>query len=255
MIRLTLASNCSRVMLDSKLDRASALRRRGRRSRNGLAQPAARTRSIDSDGAGVRGLDVSLVVDERVREQRQLVALVVEDHQRLGDHQRHVRQPERVGVRLAERLDGSHEVVAEEADGAAGERRQALDRRRAGTAPGTRATARVGIGRSRSSRSPRSAARRRHPSTRRALPVCPAQHRTRRGSRGTSSAPAAPARPTRAGSAGPPPRSLRNAETGVSVSSTKRQPRPGSALRSRASSRARSRSGSSSSSALSGDGH
>ena len=46
----------------------------------------------------------------------------------VGDHQRHVGQPERVGVGLAERLDRADQVVAEEADGAAGERRQALDR-------------------------------------------------------------------------------------------------------------------------------
>ncbi len=51
---------------------------------------------------------------------------VIEDHQHVGQHQRHVRQPEQVGVRLAERLDGAHEVVAEEADRAAGERRRVV---------------------------------------------------------------------------------------------------------------------------------
>ncbi len=54
---------------------------------------------------------------------------MVEHDERIGEHQRHVGQPERVGPRLAERLDGAHEVIAEEADGATGERRAVLDRR------------------------------------------------------------------------------------------------------------------------------
>ena len=54
---------------------------------------------------------------------------VVEDDEHVGEHQRHVRQPEHVGVRLAERLDGADEVVAEVADRAAGERRQVGQRR------------------------------------------------------------------------------------------------------------------------------
>ena len=49
---------------------------------------------------------------------------VVEDHEHVGEHQRHVRQPDGVGVGVAERLDGAHEVVAEEADRAARERRR-----------------------------------------------------------------------------------------------------------------------------------
>ncbi len=56
------------------------------------------------------------------------MAQVVEDEQDVGDHQRHVGQAERIGVGLAQRLDRADQVVAEEADGAAGERRQALDR-------------------------------------------------------------------------------------------------------------------------------
>ena len=51
---------------------------------------------------------------------------MVEGEHQLADHQRQVGQAERVGVRLAERLDRAHEVVAEEADRAAGERRQLL---------------------------------------------------------------------------------------------------------------------------------
>jgi hypothetical protein len=49
---------------------------------------------------------------------------VIEGEHELADHQRHIGQTERIGVRLAKRLDRSHEVVAEEPDGAARERRQ-----------------------------------------------------------------------------------------------------------------------------------
>ena len=54
---------------------------------------------------------------------------VVEDHEHVGEHERHVRQPDGVGVGVAERLDGAHEVVAEEADGAAREGRGVGERR------------------------------------------------------------------------------------------------------------------------------
>ena len=54
---------------------------------------------------------------------------VVERDERVREHQRQVGQPDRIRVRRAQRLDGAHAVVAEEADGAAGERRQAGDRR------------------------------------------------------------------------------------------------------------------------------
>jgi hypothetical protein len=54
------------------------------------------------------------------------VAKVVEGEQQLADHQRHVRQAERVRVRRRERLDGAHQVIAEKADRAPGERRQGL---------------------------------------------------------------------------------------------------------------------------------
>jgi hypothetical protein len=53
---------------------------------------------------------------------------VVEDHEHVGEHQRHVRQADGVGVGLAERLDGAHEVVAEEAHRSAGERRRVGER-------------------------------------------------------------------------------------------------------------------------------
>ena len=93
----------------------------------------------------------------------------------VGDHQRHVGQAERVGVRLAERLDRADQVVAEEADGAAGERRQALDRRRPVAARRARDGG-VGVGRGLAVGSaPRS---RRLRSTREHA-VAPAQHRAR----------------------------------------------------------------------------
>ncbi len=53
---------------------------------------------------------------------------VVEDDERVAQHQGHVGQAERVGVRRAERLDRADEVIAEEADGPAGERRQPGER-------------------------------------------------------------------------------------------------------------------------------
>ena len=47
---------------------------------------------------------------------------MVEGDDQLADHQRQVGQPERVGVGIGERLDRADEVVAEQADGTAGER-------------------------------------------------------------------------------------------------------------------------------------
>ena len=46
---------------------------------------------------------------------------MVEDNEGVGEHQCHVRQPEWVGIYLPKRLDRAHEVVPEEADGAARE--------------------------------------------------------------------------------------------------------------------------------------
>ena len=96
------------------------------------------------------------------------MAQVVEDEQHVGDHQRHVGQAERVGVGLAERLDCADQVIAEEADRAAGERRQVLDRREPEAARCS-ATAAYGSG--------ASAASRRRPASRSRDPVAPAQHR------------------------------------------------------------------------------
>ena len=74
----------------------------------------------------VGGLDAA-VLDEGVGDHRDLVLLVIEGDQHVGDHQRHVGEADRVGVGRAQRgLDRAHQVVAEEADRAAGERRQLL---------------------------------------------------------------------------------------------------------------------------------
>ena len=49
---------------------------------------------------------------------------VVEDHESVGEHQGQVRNSDRVGIRLTERLDGADQVVGEHPDGATGERGQ-----------------------------------------------------------------------------------------------------------------------------------
>ena len=97
--------------------------RRGHRAAQALTSVGNRRR-----GPLVGSVDPALVTGEGAGHDRQLVAQVVKDEQQVGDHQRHVGQAERVGVWLAKRLDRAHEVVAEEANGAAGERRQAFDR-------------------------------------------------------------------------------------------------------------------------------
>ncbi len=91
------------------------------------------------DGALVRGPD-PVRAAERESDDRDLVLVMVEGDDQLADHQRQVGEPERVGVRIAERLDGADQVVAEQADGAAGEREligigevEALERGRDGS--------------------------------------------------------------------------------------------------------------------------
>ena len=78
--------------------------------------------------AGVRRVDVG-VVEIGVGEDRDRVAQMVEGHDHVAEHQRHVRQPDHVGIRLRQALDGPHAVEAEEAHSAARERRQAGDLR------------------------------------------------------------------------------------------------------------------------------
>jgi hypothetical protein len=54
---------------------------------------------------------------------------MVEGEKHVGDHQRHVGEAQGIRVRLAQRLDRADEVVAEEPDSPADERRQPVDRR------------------------------------------------------------------------------------------------------------------------------
>ena len=142
-IRATIASNC--------LARHVGLERRRLAARPRAAAAAAGRRSRSRDlarssptRARVGGVDARLVVDVGVGEDRDRVLEVVEGDEHVGEHQRHVGQAERVGVRLAERLDGAHEVVAEEADRAAGERRQARRAAPGGGARPRRRRARTG---------------------------------------------------------------------------------------------------------------
>src|SRR3984957_3989285 len=62
-------------------------------------------------------LRIRLRVQLGVSDNRDRVLEMIERDQRIGQHQRHVRQTERIRVRLAERLDGAHQVIAEEAHG------------------------------------------------------------------------------------------------------------------------------------------
>ncbi len=75
-------------------------------------------------GRLVRALDVGLGVEIGVCEDRDHVLEMVEHDQRVGQHQRHVGQPDRIGPGISERLHRAHEVVAEEAHRAAREGRR-----------------------------------------------------------------------------------------------------------------------------------
>ena len=199
MIRETVASNCSRLMLDSKVTSVGCVETSAGRHR--LAEPFAHL-TDRLDGARVGLLDPA-VLDEGVGDQGDLVALVVEGDEQVGDHQRHVGQADRIGIRLGERLDRADQVVAEEADGPAGERRQLVRlgdleaaevvRRPPRTGPAHRSLGRARL------RSPTP------PPTR-----CPTRRASRRssagstaaGSPGRTSGRADPAPPTRAGRRG-----------------------------------------------------
>ena len=99
-------------------------RARGRRSGQQLAC------ALDqADASLVVALDLVRAVDERVHHDRHLVAEVVEHDERVGNHQRHVGSADVVRVGLGQPLDRARQVVAEQPDGAAGERRQPVDRR------------------------------------------------------------------------------------------------------------------------------
>ena len=129
--------------LDHALElRARHVRLKARRLAGGLepAHPLAvrdwaveRTTDLGDARSGVRipTLDRGVrVLHPRVhlnvREDRDGVLEMVEHHQHVGEHQRHVRQTHGIGCglarsprRRAERLDRAHQVVAEEAHGAA----------------------------------------------------------------------------------------------------------------------------------------
>ena len=97
------------------------MRRRLRGSWNGPGQPPANL-GDGLDRALVRGVEIVVAVD--VGDHRDRVLEVIERDQRVGQHQRQVRQPDRVGIGRAERLDRPNQVVREQPHGAAGERRQ-----------------------------------------------------------------------------------------------------------------------------------
>ena len=118
----------------------------------------------------------------------------------VGDHQRHVGQADRIGIRLASWLDRADQVVAEEPDRPAGERRQLVGLGDLDSGPGSRPRPRRGpahrsLGRARlrsRTQPPLAAPLGEHP-------VAPAQDRRAGGSPGRTSGRADPARPTRAG--------------------------------------------------------
>ena len=73
----------------------------------------------------VRGL---VLVDVGVGQDRHRVLEMVEGDDDVGQHERHVRQPDRIRVDVRQALDGPHAVVAEEADRAAREGDRLLGR-------------------------------------------------------------------------------------------------------------------------------
>ena len=241
MILATAASNSSRSMLETNRGGSATAARPAP-----APVPAALADVGDRLGrAGVGGVDAAVVVGEGAGENRQLVAKMVEGEHHVGDHQGHVGKAERVGVGLAQRLNRAHQVVAEEADRAAGERRQALDRGRAEAATCTPPARR----RDRAPRWTRRGRRRSPPprsSTPRA-PLAPAQHRPRaEAEEGVAPHLALLGRLEQEAGAGAGA-SFRKAETGVSQSSTTVR-RTGMTFPSAASSRACSMLGSSRSS-------
>ena len=113
----TFRSNSSRVRFDSKatpFDRSSDAFGPGNR----LGERFAR---LGDERLGVNAL-------EGEDHDQELVLLVVEGQHQARDHQRHVGQAERVGVRRVQRLDGPHQVVTEEPDSAAVERMGGVER-------------------------------------------------------------------------------------------------------------------------------
>ena len=131
-MRSTPASYCSRV-IDEVTGRARGRRvaprdlgrvdhAAGRAGGEGRGQLGAHV------GDALHGALVGAVhvapVDERVGDDGDGVLEVVEHEHRVGQQERHLRQAEVVRRRVRQRLEPPHEVVAEVADEAAGERRQ-----------------------------------------------------------------------------------------------------------------------------------
>ena len=100
-MRATIASNCSRAMFDSNVGRsrsAGAGTSAGVRRGTGPAS-APRTSAIVARGLLVGALDVGLGLEVGVGDDRDRVLEMVEDDERVGEHQRHVGQTERIRVR------------------------------------------------------------------------------------------------------------------------------------------------------------
>ena len=84
-----------------------------------------RARKRSANGLDRRlGTGPSLAAGEVEGDHGELVLQVVECEHHLAHHQRQVGKPERIRIGRAEVLDRAHEVVAEDADRPAGERRQ-----------------------------------------------------------------------------------------------------------------------------------
>ena len=126
-------------MLGSNSGAPAPVGRRARRPGNRAGQTPAnlgdrllgarvgRREAICAPGAsGSAGFPILVGVD--VGQHGHRVLEMVEGDDRIGEHEREVGHAERVGVGIAQGLDGAHEVVGEHPDGASGERRQARQR-------------------------------------------------------------------------------------------------------------------------------
>ena len=122
------------VRLEARLGARGVGGRAAARERAG--EPLAHLRE-DAERALVAGVD-PLLLHVGVGEDGDRVLEVVEGHERVREHQRQVGEADRVRVGLGEPLDRAHAVVAEEAHGAARERRQAGQRRLAVAGDGLR---------------------------------------------------------------------------------------------------------------------
>jgi hypothetical protein len=105
----------SRGTLDSKCGSG-----RGGPPACGGSGPAERSPTSSISPCAERGrLRAARVVEVGVGQDRHRVLQVVEGDEDVREHERHVRESDDVGIRLAQRLDGPHAVEAEEAHRAA----------------------------------------------------------------------------------------------------------------------------------------